>query len=116
MRFTTCISTLSVLVIPLLSLGCQSSAPTTATMSLGAPGLNQSLVLPGAQLVEAWPSEAADRLNHRRDAVLGADRLPYAPAVNAASVRVWDQQWILNGRSMDTYVRTTRSLQSQELP
>ncbi len=116
MRFTTCISTLPFLVISLLCAGCQSSAPSAGAARHMSSGLNQSLVLPGAELVRAWPSEAADRLNHRRDAVLGADRLPYAPAVNAASVRVWDQQWILNGRSMDTYVRTTRSLQSQELP
>ena len=116
MRFTICIPIVLLLAASLICGGCQSSAPRSTASHHSMSRLNESLVLPGASLVKAWPSEAADRLNHRRNAVLGADRLPYAPAVNAASVRVWDQQWILNGRSMDTYVRTTRSLQSQELP
>ena len=116
MRFTTVILALLSLAVSLAGVGCQSSSSRSVVAKHTPARLNESLVLPGARLVKAWPSEAADRLNHRRNAVLGADRLPYAPAINSASVRVWDQQWILNGRSMDTYVRTTRSLQSQDLP
>ena len=116
MRFTICIPILLLMTASLTCVGCQSSTQKSKSFQHSISGLNETLVLPGSGLVKAWPSEAAARLNHRRNAVLGADRLPYAPAVNAASVRVWDQQWILNGRSMDTYVRTTRSLQSQELP
>ena len=85
MRFTTVILTLLSLAVSLAGVGCQSSSSRSVVAKHTPARLNESLVLPGARLVKAWPSEAADRLNHRRNAVLGADRLPYAPAINSAS-------------------------------
>ena len=84
-------------------------------------GLSMQLVMPGPPLLElvgseAWPAGEMNVLNHRRNEALGADRLPLMASVSLSEVRVWDQQWILNGRSLDTYLRSTRSIQRQELP
>ena len=105
------------LLAVLIGMGCeQQRAVRSSRMPQPQPQpLEQVLVLPGEALVLAWPSAAAEHLNHRRNAQLGADRLPVSAAVNASQVRVWDQQWILNGRAMDTYVRTTQSIQRRDL-
>lgn len=105
--------------------GCQSGqsiesreARTTPTVRTE---LNAQLVMPGNALLalagpRAWPAGELDLLNHRRNESLGADRMPIMASVNQAEVRVWDQQWIINGRSRETYLRSTRSLQSNDLP
>jgi len=106
----------------LVGTGCQSNhAGAVEAPRSQVPQLNTQLVLPGAVLIEiagpgAWPAGEMDQLNHRRNDALGADRLPLMASVNEAEVRVWDQQWILNGRSMENYLRSSRSIQARELP
>ena len=103
------------LLFVLIGMGCEQQRQVRTSRMHQLQPLEQVLVLPGEGLELAWPSAAAEHLNHRRNAQLGADRLPVSAAVNASQVRVWDQQWILNGRAMDTYVRTTQSIQRRDL-
>ena len=103
------------LLVVLLGMGCEQQRAVRSSRMPQLQPLEQVLVLPGEALVLAWPSAAAEHLNHRRNAQLGADRLPVSAEVNASQVRVWDQQWILNGRAKDTYVRTTQSIQRRDL-
>ena len=103
------------LLVVLIGMGCEQQRQVRTSRMHQLQPLEQVLVLPGEGLELAWPSAAAEHLNHRRNAQLGADRLPVSAAVNASQVRVWDQQWILNGRAMDTYVRTTQSIQRRDL-
>ena len=103
--------------------GCQSNHTEGVAQSprTQVSPLKSQLVMPGAVLVDlagpgAWPAGELNTLNHRRNDALGADRLPLMASVNQAEVRVWDQQWIINGRSMENYLRSTRSIQSRDLP
>lgn len=109
----------------LAGVGCQSGQSIESQKARTTPivqtKLNAQLVMPGNALLElagpqAWPAGEMDLLNHRRNESLGADRMPIMASVNRAEVRVWDQQWIINGRSMETYLRSTRSIQSSDLP
>jgi hypothetical protein len=104
------------------SAGCQSrdalSQPQVVKKTSHFPSIE--LVMPGPALVDlagpdGWPAGEMDLLNHRRNESLGADRLPVMASVNEAEVWVWDQQWILNGRSMENYLRSTRSIQKRDL-
>ncbi|MDG2200719.1 MAG: hypothetical protein P8K80_06015 [Phycisphaerales bacterium] len=107
----------------LVGAGCQSNQAggvAESPRSQVSP-LKSQLVMPGAVLIDlagpgAWPAGELNTLNHRRNEALGADRLPLMAAVNMAEVRVWDQQWIINGRSMENYLRSTRSIQTRDLP
>jgi hypothetical protein len=49
--------------------------------------------------------------NLRKDFSLGADLPPAMAPVNISQVYIRDQQWIVNGRPLDNYRQTTRSLQ-----
>ncbi len=123
-RWSTPILSIGLLAAGLLATGCQSSRTTTVASSPQAAThapLNTSLVLPGEVLLHlagshAWPAGELNVLNHRRNEALGADRLPLMASVDEAEVRVWDQQWILNGRSRENYLRSTRSLQFRDQP
>ena len=120
---------MSILSIGLLGLaclqcGCQSGSDVAVERSPDRGmhrTLNSQLVLPGPGLLElagsvAWPGGELNVLNHRRNEALGADRIPLMASVDEAEVRVWDQQWILNGRSMENYLRSTRSIQFRDQP
>ena len=114
---------LGLLVAALALAGCQHKPVAHEARQGGhqGTGLSMQLVMPGPSLLElvgtdAWPAGEMNLLNHRRNEALGADRLPLMASVSLSEVRVWDQQWILNGRSKDTYLRSTRSIQRQELP
>ncbi|MAA52935.1 MAG: hypothetical protein CMJ41_07980 [Phycisphaerae bacterium] len=108
-----------------LQVGCRAGAAGVADR----PGperevhrkLTSQLVLPAPGLLElagssAWPAGQLNILNHRRNEALGADRIPLMASVDEAEVRVWDQQWILNGRSRENYLRSTRSIQYRDQP
>jgi hypothetical protein len=107
----------------LVGAGCQSNQAGGVAESprFQVSPLKSQLVMPGPVLIDlagpgAWPAGELNILNHRRNEALGADRLPLMASVNMAEVRVWDQQWILNGRSRENYLRSTRSIQTRDLP
>ena len=56
-------------------------------------------------------SSEMDLFNSRKDFSLGADLPPAMAPVNVSQVYIRDQQWIVNGRPLDNYRQTTRSLQ-----
>ena len=118
------ILSIALLAVACLECGCHSG---TTQMVERAPDCtvhrmpSSQLVLPGAGLLElvgptAWPAGELDLLNHRRNEALGADRIPVMVSVEESEVRVWDQQWILNGRSRENYLRSTRSIQFRDRP
>lgn len=122
---TMLILSIGLLAPTCLQLGCQAGAAKVADR----PGLEREshrgvstqLVLPAPGLLElagssAWPAGELNMLNHRRNEALGADRIPLMASVDEAEVRVWDQQWILNGRSRENYLRSTRSIQYRDQP
>ena len=123
-HWTMPILSICLLASGLLVSGCQSSRGTVASRAsqpVAHAHLNTRLVLPGEVLLElagphAWPAGELNVLNHRRNEALGADRIPLMASVDEAEVRVWDQQWILNGRSMENYLRSTRSIQFRAQP
>ena len=123
-HWTMPILSICLLTSGLLVSGCQSSrgaAVSRAPQPVAHAPLNTRLVLPGEVLLDlagpdAWPAGELNVLNHRRNEALGADRVPLMASVDEAEVRVWDQQWILNGRSMENYLRSTRSIQFRDQP
>ena len=124
MRYRTMlILSIGLLAPTCLQLGCQAGAPKVAARAglerESHRELSTQLVLPAPGLLElagssAWPAGELNMLNHRRNEALGADRIPLMASVDEAEVRVWDQQWILNGRSRENYLRSTRSIQFRD--
>ena len=123
MKFN-CGKSMAVVALGMLVLGgCKAGQEVhkVTAVERDTAGLSFSLVMPGEPLVDlvglqAWPAGEMNELNHRRNDALGADRIPLMASVNLAEIRVWDQQWILNGRSLENYLRSTRSIQKRDLP
>ena len=85
---------------------------TVATPEYAPP----PLVLASAATLEVLgqgglTSSEMDLFNSRKDFSLGADLPPAMAPVNISQVYIRDQQWIVNGRPLENYRQTTRSLQ-----